>query len=431
MRGRNPKSSGGLLRRFLAASAGLAFGVGAVWAVSAILAKQAPLEAAVADAILQPRVNALAVSRVASLGVEPFAITSEDVMADRFAGNLALHNQVSQAAALSARFDSVAKKAALSQQKLATAFGKTAKPLVRTAHSRPADLRDPAPERFAVHQDQSVPYALAYADPSPMAPAGALAALSVAAPTEIEENLMALNSPLLGDEAGDHEDTPDVAPLPGRRPEFEAATKPGPRALEVEKPAKQAVEDDDDNKPGKPEKPRTRLSLAKPDQPKDEKPRGGSLFGNWMNGGGSAKARSGVAVYDISAAKVFMPDGSVLEAHSGIGQMADNPRYVQHKMKGPTPPHVYNLRMRESRFHGVEAIRMLPVDGKNKYGRTGLLTHSYLLRSGKAESHGCVAFKDYNKFLNAFKKGKIKQLVVVPGGGKAAGLKMASNGRGA
>ena len=173
------------------------------------------------------------------------------------------------------------------------------------------------------------------------------------------------------------------------------------------------------------------MAYAKPDASIGDKPRGGSLFGDWFNGNSPAKARSGVAVYDISAAKVYMPDGSVLEAHSGIGQMADNPRYVQHKMKGPTPPHVYNLRMRESRFHGVEAIRMLPVDGKNKYGRTGLLTHSYLLRSGKAESHGCVAFKDYNKFLTAFKRGKIKQLVVVPGGGKAAGLKVASNGRGA
>ena len=150
-----------------------------------------------------------------------------------------------------------------------------------------------------------------------------------------------------------------------------------------------------------------------------------------MNGGGSAKTRNGVAVYDISAAKVYMPDGSVLEAHSGIGEMADNPRYVKHKMKGPTPPHTYNLRMRERRFHGVEAIRMLPVDGRNKYGRDGFLTHSYLLRGGRAESHGCVAFKDYNKFLTAFKKGKIKQLVVVPGGGRAAGLKVASNGRGA
>ncbi len=30
-----------------------------------------------------------------------------------------------------------------------------------------------------------------------------------------------------------------------------------------------------------------------------------------------------------------------------------------------------------------------------------------------------IAFKDYNKFLNAFKQGKVRQLVVVPGGGRA------------
>jgi hypothetical protein len=429
LRGQNKKRFSGLLRRLLVASAGLAFTAGAAWAVSGILAKQSPLDAVAADPALQPRLAASVPIKAASLGGSTLTISAEDTMADRFAGTLALHNRAAEAAALSARFDRVAKKTALSQHKLAALFVKPAKPATTTARARPADLRDPAPERFAVHKDQSVPYALAYADPSPMAPAGALAALSVAAPTEDDENLMALSTPLMGDEAGDHEDTPDSAPLPSRRPRFEAATKPGPRADEVEKPSRQVAKDE--GKPGKPEKPRTRLSHAKPSQPNDEKPRGGSLFGNWMNGGGSAKARKGVAVYDISAAKVYMPDGSVLEAHSGIGHMADNPAYVKHKMKGPTPPHTYNLRMRERRFHGVEAIRMLPVDGKNKYGRDGFLTHSYLLRGGRAESHGCVAFKDYNKFLNAFKKGKIQQLVVVPGGGRAAGLRMAQNGRGA
>ncbi len=82
-------------------------------------------------------------------------------------------------------------------------------------------------------------------------------------------------------------------------------------------------------------------------------------------------------------------------------------------MRGPTPPDTYNLVMRERRFHGVEAIRLIPADGKTKLNRTGLLAHSYLLRGGRAESHGCVAFKDYDKFLNAFKKGKVKRLIVV------------------
>jgi hypothetical protein len=41
------------------------------------------------------------------------------------------------------------------------------------------------------------------------------------------------------------------------------------------------------------------------------------------------------------------------------------------------------------------------------------LTHSYLLgRSGN--SHGCVAFKNYPRFLAAFKRGEIDTLVVVP-----------------
>ena len=49
----------------------------------------------------------------------------------------------------------------------------------------------------------------------------------------------------MGDEAGDYEDTPDSAPLPARRPRFEAATKPGPRAEEAEKPLARQTGDDD------------------------------------------------------------------------------------------------------------------------------------------------------------------------------------------
>ena len=94
--------------------------------------------------------------------------------------------------------------------------------------------------------------------------------------------------------------------------------------------------------------------------------------------------------------------------------MVDQPRYVHVKDRGPTPPNTYNLSLRESRFHGVEAIRLTPANGGNKYNRDGLLAHTYMLRGGRAESNGCVVFKDYHRFLAAYKNGKIKRLVVVP-----------------
>ncbi len=124
------------------------------------------------------------------------------------------------------------------------------------------------------------------------------------------------------------------------------------------------------------------------------------------------KAGNGVAVYDISAGKVYMPNGEVLEAHSGMGAMMDNPAYVNQRMNGPTPPNTYNLTMRESLFYGVEAIRMTPTDPGRMYGRTGMLAHSKLVR-GNNGSHGCVAFANYPQFLAAFKRGEVKQLVVV------------------
>ncbi len=118
------------------------------------------------------------------------------------------------------------------------------------------------------------------------------------------------------------------------------------------------------------------------------------------------------AFYVINQGKVYMPDGSQLEAHSGIADKRDNPRYTHVRMKGATPPNTYTLKMRERLFHGVEAIRMLPTEPGRMFGRDGILAHSYLL-GPNGDSHGCVAFRDYAKFLNAFKRGEVTRIVVV------------------
>ncbi len=52
------------------------------------------------------------------------------------------------------------------------------------------------------------------------------------------------------------------------------------------------------------------------------------------------------AVYDISAHVVYMPNGSKLEAHSGIGALMDDPEHVNERMVGATPPTVYDLKPR-------------------------------------------------------------------------------------
>jgi hypothetical protein len=119
------------------------------------------------------------------------------------------------------------------------------------------------------------------------------------------------------------------------------------------------------------------------------------------------------AVYDITARTVYLPDGSKLEAHSGLGAKLDDPRYVHVRMHGATPPHVYDLEPREALFHGVPALRLKPVGGEEAiYGRTGLLAHTYML-GPNGDSNGCVSFKDYYAFLNAYRNGGIKRLAVV------------------
>jgi hypothetical protein len=118
------------------------------------------------------------------------------------------------------------------------------------------------------------------------------------------------------------------------------------------------------------------------------------------------------AVYDISAHTVYMPDGTRLEAHSGLGWMMDDPRHVDQRMRGATPPTLYDLRLREASFHGVQAIRLIPVDDDKVYGRSGLLAHTYMLGSN-GQSNGCVSFKNYDAFLRAYLNQKIRRLAVV------------------
>lgn len=121
------------------------------------------------------------------------------------------------------------------------------------------------------------------------------------------------------------------------------------------------------------------------------------------------------AVYDIEGKVVIMPNGQRLEAHSGLGSHMDDPRFVHVRMRGATPPNVYNLRLRESLFHGVRAIRLTPVDNRKMFGRDGILAHTYML-GPRGDSNGCVSFKDYNAFLNAFLRGEVTRLVVVANG---------------
>ena len=129
----------------------------------------------------------------------------------------------------------------------------------------------------------------------------------------------------------------------------------------------------------------------------------------------SGAGRSGfdryTAIYDISARTVYLPNGARLEAHSGLGEMMDDPRHVNVRMRGATPPTVYDLREREALFHGVRALRLLPVSG-GTYGRAGLLAHTYML-GPSGQSNGCVSFRNYDAFLQAYLNGRVKRLAVV------------------
>ena len=133
---------------------------------------------------------------------------------------------------------------------------------------------------------------------------------------------------------------------------------------------------------------------------------------NPMMGGAPPYDRQ-TAVYDIAAKTVYLPDGTRLEAHSGLGSKMDDVRYSHVRMQGVTPPHIYELKPRETLFHGVPALRLTPLGGEEKiHGRDGLLAHTYML-GPSGQSNGCVSFKDYYAFLDAYKNKGIRRLAVL------------------
>lgn len=223
----------------------------------------------------------------------------------------------------------------------------------------------------------------------------------------------------------------NFTPLPPRRP-VDLAPPPAPRvaatAQASQKPAEVAPPRSRATRAG-------RTTVARAEAPKEqgffEKLFGGVSGGaspamayappdGGLTGGGSrlsgiapstAVSDRFTAVYDISARTVYLPDGTRLEAHSGLGPMMDKPSFAHVRMRGVTPPALYDLREREALFHGVRAIRLTPINS-SVHGRSGLLAHTYML-GPSGQSNGCVSFRDYQKFLNAFLSGQVKRLKVV------------------
>jgi hypothetical protein len=119
---------------------------------------------------------------------------------------------------------------------------------------------------------------------------------------------------------------------------------------------------------------------------------------------------AGTAVLSLSSHTVTLPDGERLEAHSGLGACRDTTDCVSRHMVGAAPPNLYALTPRGV-FYGAYALRLEPIGSGPMYGRAGLLTHPFL-HGPDGDTNGCVAFRNYPRFLAAFRSGQVRQLQV-------------------
>jgi hypothetical protein len=223
-------------------------------------------------------------------------------------------------------------------------------------------------------------------------------------------------------------DTTMVAPLPPRRPALAPATgapetpRTAARRGERETAAAPAAQPDGRNFFERIFGPRReadgpQLAYAPSSGGGVDSGTGNGSFGGNLGlsfpGLSAPKPPMGVAIYDIGSRMVYLPNGERLEAQSGLGEMRNDVRFAHVRMRGPTPPHTYDLVEREALFHGVRAIRLHPVGGSQAiHGRAGLLAHNYLL-GPSGDSNGCVSIKDYDRFLQAYLRGEIRRLIVV------------------
>ncbi len=300
-------------------------------------------------------------------------------------------------------------------QAVSEAFAALAQPAPLTA--QPATVASISPsmfnDRFAASQPQGVESRAAEAAPAPQAPKLAEAPKAASAP-----KLAEAPKPKEAAPAKIAMSLPPPAPAPVEsKPARASGLSSGLSIGDMAQRAKAAVMSIASSERqtiteklwGKPSSSGSLLSYASADAGIT------SSIGQNQNPvlGGSAPYERDTAVYDISAHAVYLPDGSKLEAHSGLGSELDDPRSARIRMRGVTPPHIYELKLREALFHGVPALRLNPIGGEEAiYGRSGLLAHTYML-GPNGDSNGCVSFKDYNAFLNAYRNQGIKKLAVV------------------
>ena len=283
-------------------------------------------------------------------------------------------------------------------------------------------------DRFAAAAPQSVAAAPQAVASAPQAIAAAPQAVSPP-PQQPERQVAALAPVTPSPAAAPERKVADAVPMPASRP-AEARKGAGATVRDMAQRAKAAVMSVASNdKPEAPAKPPTifeRLfgkfessvsnsgsALAYASADVSSTSSLGPASQNIASVGTGALYDRQTAVYDISAHMVYLPDGTKLEAHSGLGSSLDDPRSANIRMRGVTPPHLYDLKPREALFHGVPALRLNPVGGEGAiYGRSGLLAHTFML-GPNGDSNGCVSFRDYNAFLEAYRNKGVRRLAVV------------------
>ncbi len=116
------------------------------------------------------------------------------------------------------------------------------------------------------------------------------------------------------------------------------------------------------------------------------------------------------AVYDLMAHTVFLPDGSRLEAHSGLGPLGTIPP-MSWKRTGARRRRM-NMNSRCARACSTACRRCgsIPSAGRMRSMAAPGCSPTPTCWGPDGDSNGCVSFKNYDAFLAAFQSGPSRSL---------------------
>lgn len=119
-------------------------------------------------------------------------------------------------------------------------------------------------------------------------------------------------------------------------------------------------------------------------------------------------------LYVIKTGGFYRGDTLLATSYSGFGKAKNDPAQCQVAGLGPIPPGAYWINQAEDYTHmGPIAMRLIPMEGTQDFGRAGFYIHGDSIEHPGAASHGCIILP--REVRIQIDEDRCRQLLVITG----------------